>query len=93
MNFDQDNTIDDFLDEPELWDKGYRFKERVNALMQHHNMTREGAEGCIENVIRTKETDKRCTCGAVAQFVVKGTQEIVCGSCRKARQIPQERCI
>ncbi len=90
MNFDADaDSIEDLLagldDEPELTDKKYRFKERVNSLMQHHNLLREDAESAVENVIRTKETDKRCACGSVAQFVVKATKEIVCGECRKKR--------
>ena len=95
MNFDQDNSIENFLedDEPELWDKGYHFKERVNGLMLRYNMTREHAEGNVENVIRTKQTKKRCACGDVADFVVTDTKEIVCGKCRKARNIPIERCI
>lgn len=96
MQFDQDvNSLEDFLadDEPELSDKKWRFKARVNSLMQHHNNTRESAEAMIETVIRTKETDKRCACGAVAQFVVKDTKEIVCGVCRVARGIDLTTCL
>ena len=93
--FDADGIIEDFLadDEPDLHDKQWRFKARVNKLMQHHNSTREDAEAIVETVIRTKETDKRCTCGEVAQFVVKGTKEIVCGACRIARCIDRNSCL
>jgi hypothetical protein len=98
MNFDMDaDSVEDLLagieDEPELTDKKYRFKERVNSLMNHHNALREDAEAMVETVIRTKETSKRCACGEVAQFVVKHSKEIVCGTCRKARQIPEGDCL
>ena len=87
LNFDDDvNSVDDFLadleDEPELTDKRYRFKERVNSLMKRHNLIRDAAEEMVETVIRTKETDKRCACGAVAQHVDKKDQrKIYCGEC------------
>lgn len=98
MNFDADaDSIEDLLagldDEPELTDKKYRFKERVNSLMQHHNLTRDDAESAVENVIRTKETSKRCACDQVADCVVKSTKEIVCGLCRKKRGIANEHCV
>ena len=95
FDFDADNGIEDFLsdDEPELTDKRWRFKQRVNDLMKRHNHTREGAEAIVENVIRTKETDKNCACGKVAQFVVKATKEIVCGYCLEARHIDRKDCL
>ena len=98
MSFDCDaDSIEDLLagmeDEPELTDKKWRFKARVNSLMQHHNLLREDAEAVIENVIRTKETDKRCACGDVADVVVKATKEIVCGECCKKRGIANEHCV
>lgn len=59
MNFDQDaDSIEDLLatiDEPDLTDKKYRFKERVTRLMNAHNFTRETAEEIVADVIRTKE--------------------------------------
>lgn len=57
MNFDQDNTIEDFLadDEPDLHDKKYRFKARVTRLMQRHNLSREDAEDVVTTVVKTKE--------------------------------------
>jgi hypothetical protein len=95
MNFDADNGIEDFLsdDEPELTDKAWRFKERVNTLMRLHNRVRSDAEAMVETVIRTKETDKRCACGLVAQFVVKDSKEIVCGICRTQRKIDLKDCL
>lgn len=88
LNFDDDvNNIQDFLadfdDEPDLHDKKYRFKERVNGLMSRYNYTRENAEEVVETVIRTKETDKRCACGKVAQhFDPADKRKIYCGECR-----------
>lgn len=55
MNFDEDNCLDDFLDEPELIDPKYRFKERVHRLMNMHNRTKKEAEEVVTTVIRTKE--------------------------------------
>ena len=87
LNFDDDvDSVEDFLAdlevEPELTDKKWRFKERVNSLMQHHNMTRGDAEQCVETVIRTKETDKRCACGEVAQFFDPSNKRLIyCGKC------------
>jgi hypothetical protein len=88
MNFDDDGFIDDYLsdDEPELTDKKYRFKERVNDLMKRHNHTRAVAEEITETVIRTKETDKRCECGKVAQrFDPNNKHKIYCGECWQRR--------
>lgn len=81
MDFDADGTLEDYLadDEPELSDPKYRFKERVHSLMQHHNISRREAEGMVTTVIFTKETNKRCGCGEVAQYVVRGT--IYCYNC------------
>ena len=87
LNFDDDvSSVEDFIAdldiEPELSDKKWRFKQRVNDLMQHHNNTRSDAEEMIETVIRTKETDKRCTCGEVAQmFDPADKRKIYCGTC------------
>jgi hypothetical protein len=87
LNFDDDvNDVTYFLAdlevEPELTDKKWRFKQRVNDLMQHHNNTRSDAEEIIETVIRTKETDKRCACGEVAQmFDPADKRKIYCGKC------------
>lgn len=87
LNFDDDvNSVEDFLaeldEEPELTDKKWRFKERVNDLMKRHNLTRSDAEQITETVIRTKETDKRCACGQVAQvFDPKDKRKIYCGRC------------
>lgn len=87
LNFDDDvESVEDFLadfdDEPELSDKKWRFKARVNSLMQHHNLLRDDAEEVVETVIRTKETDKRCDCGEVAQmFDPKDRRKIYCGAC------------
>lgn len=87
LNFDEDvNSIEDFLadfdGEPELTDKKWRFKARVNDLMNHHNFTRSDAEESVETVIRTKETDKRCACGEVAQhFDKQDKRKIYCGKC------------
>lgn len=88
MNFDMDaDSVEDLLagmeDEPELTDKKWRFKARVNSLMQHHNLLREDAEEMVETVIRTKETDKHCACGEVADFFDKATKIIICGKCKK----------
>lgn len=88
LNFDDDvNNVEDFLAdfeiEPELTDKRYRFKERTNMLMKRHNFTKSDAEEIVETVIRTKETDKRCACGAVAQcFDKQDTRKIYCGVCK-----------
>lgn len=87
LNFDDDvNSVEDFLAdlevEPELSDKKWRFKERVNDLMKHHNLTHSDANKCVETVIRTKETTKRCACGEVAQFFdPKDKRKIYCGKC------------
>lgn len=81
MNFDAENWFDQLDDEPELSDKQWRFKDRVNGLMRRHNLTRGDAEQVVETVIRTKETDKRCKCGDVAQYFDKETKEIFCGDC------------
>lgn len=83
LDFDTEGTIQDFLsdDEPELTDKRWRFKSRVNQLMKRHNLTRSDAENVVETVVRTKETDKRCKCGAVAQYFDKETKDIFCGIC------------
>lgn len=87
LEFDADvNSVDDFLAdldyEPELTDKKWRFKERVNTLMKHHNMVRSDAEECVEIVIRTKETDKRCECGEVAQMFDPNNKRLIyCGNC------------
>lgn len=81
MNFDQDvESFDDYLtdEEPELSDPKYRFKERSRKLMQTHNFTKAVAEECIKTVIYTKCT-KRCKCGEVAQFVLRG--DIYCYDC------------
>ena len=88
LTFDADNVIEDFLaseDEVDLTLKRWRFKERVNHLMQRNNLMRDAAEAMVETVIRTKETDSRCACGKVAQFVVRETKEIVCGVCRNQK--------
>jgi len=89
MNFDEDvNSLDDFLadDEPELTDKKWRFKDRVNQLMKLHNLTRDDATEAVETVIRTKETDKRCACGKVAQhFDPADRTKIYCGECWKGK--------
>lgn len=85
MNFDEDiESFDDYLDddEPELTDPKYRFRERVNHLMKSHNRTRHEAEEVIKNVIYTKG-DKRCKCGEVAQWVVRG--DIFCYDCHPER--------
>jgi len=88
LNFDDDvDSVQDFLsdmeDEPELTDKKWRFKERVNQLMRSHNFVREDAEQITETVIRTKETDKRCACGEVAQFFDPiDKRKIYCGDCK-----------
>ena len=82
MNFDDDvESFDDFLanDEPELSDPKYRFKEQVRDLIKKHNCTKAEAEEVITTVIYTKYSDKRCKCGEVAQFVVRG--EIYCYDC------------
>jgi hypothetical protein len=87
LDFDADvNSVEDFLAdldaEPELTDKKWRFKNRVNDLMKHHNFLREDAEHAVETVIRTKETDKRCACGEVAQhFDPADKRKIYCGNC------------
>lgn len=87
LNFDDDvDSVEDFLadfeEEPELTDKKWRFKERVNVLMKRHNLVRSEAEESVETVIRTKETTKRCVCGAVAQyFDPKDKRRIYCGDC------------
>lgn len=91
LNFDDDvDSVDDFLAdldaEPELTDKKYRFKERVNDLMKRHNLITSDAEECVETVIRTKETSKRCACGEVAQcFDPQDKRKIYCGACWKRR--------
>lgn len=91
LNFDQDvESVEDFLaeldEEPELTDKKWRFRQRVNDLMNHHNLTRSDAEEAVETVIRTKETDKRCACGEVAQFFDPADKrKIYCGVCWVAR--------
>lgn len=91
LNFDDDvNSVEDFLadmeDEPELTDKKYRFKERVNLVMRRHNSLREDAEETVETVIRTKETTKRCACGGVAQFFdPQDKRKIYCGACWKGK--------
>lgn len=91
LNFDEDvNSVDDFLadlqEEPELSDKKWRFKERVRGLMNRHNLTTADAEEVVETVIRTKEVDKRCACGAVAQtFDPKDKRKIYCMRCWNAR--------
>ena len=87
LEFDADvDSVEDFLaeldEEPELTDKKWRFKARVQSLMDHHNLTRSDAEEAIETVIRTKETDKRCACGEVAQFFDPADKrKIYCGPC------------
>lgn len=87
LNFDEDvNSVEDFLadldEEPELTDKKWRFKERVNDLMKRHNLLRSDAELITETVIRTKETDRRCACGQVAQFFDPDNKRIIyCGRC------------
>lgn len=86
MNFDADvESFDDYLadDEPELSDPKYRFKERVNDLMKrHNNLNKREAEEVITEVIYTKGT-KRCKCGEVAQFVLRG--DIFCYDCYPER--------
>jgi hypothetical protein len=83
MNFDQDvESFDDYLtdDEPDLHDPKYRFNARVKQLMQRHNgRTKQEAEAVIREVIYTKESGKRCKCGEIAQFVVRG--DIFCYDC------------
>jgi hypothetical protein len=87
LNFDDDvESIDDFLVdldvEPELTDKKWRFKERVNLLMKRHNRTRSEAEEIVETSIRTKETSKRCACGKVAQYFDPSNKRLIyCGAC------------
>lgn len=49
LNFDDDvDSVEDFLadleDEPELTDKKWRFKDRVNGMMKRHNFTKSEAE-------------------------------------------------
>jgi len=88
LNFDDDvNSVEDFLadmeEEPELTDKKWRFKDRVNQLIRSHNFVREDAEEIAETVIRTKETTKRCACGEVAQhFDKQDKRKIYCGNCK-----------
>lgn len=87
LNFDEDvSSVDDFLadldEEPELTDKKWRFKARVNDLMKRHNLLRADAELITETVIRTKETNKRCKCGEVAQFFDRANPRLIyCGRC------------
>jgi len=87
LSFDDDvDSVEDFLAEldvePELTDKKWRFRQRVTDLMNHHNLTRSDAEQTVETVIRTKETDKRCACGDVAQvFDPKDKRKLYCGNC------------
>lgn len=84
MNFDSDvESFDDFLadEEPELTDPKYRFRERVTRLVNMHNLTRDEAKEIVTTVIRTKESDKRCKCGEVAQVVIR--EEIYCGKCKQ----------
>lgn len=96
LNFDDDvDSVEDFLAdfdaEPELTDKKWRFKARVNDLMNRHNFTRSDAEESVETVIRTKETDKRCACGEVAdRFDPKDKRKIYCGHCWLNKLIVEE---
>ncbi len=91
LNFDDDvDSVEDFLadfeEEPELTDKKWRFKDRVNLLMKRHNLVRSEAEESVETVIRTKETTKRCACGEVAQhFDPQDKRKIYCGKCYNNR--------
>lgn len=91
LEFDDDvDSVEDFLAdlevEPELTDKKWRFKDRVNQMMKRHNLVRSDAEEIIETVIRTKETDKRCACGLVAQcFDPSDKRKIYCGGCWEKR--------
>ena len=92
LNFDDDvDSVEDFLadmeEEPELTDKKWRFKERVNLMMRRHNFVREDAEEIVETVIRTKETSKRCACGEVAQFFDPQNKRLIyCGPCWKGKR-------
>lgn len=55
MNFDEDGVFDWLDDEPDLHDPKYRFRERVQRLVNLHNRTRKEAEEIVTTVIRTKE--------------------------------------
>jgi len=92
LNFDADvNSVEDFLadldEEVDLLAPKWRFKQQVNELMKAHpRLLREDAEQVVENVIRTKCTDKRCACGAVADlFDPNNRSQIYCGRCWYAR--------